>query len=421
VFISVHSWFFNCMDTAYSVRRVAVSAEGSPKCHSAPSGNTVARSWKSCEDIRRTTPKLMRPSSQFTCRRRGDETLTGPDRSVLKPSQERTGGNIPLVSYTRGNDLSGSLEGLPRERSPLVPSIRLPGHKAGEHYSKVATVANLSRGKGGIGGLLARSDGYSTGTGNWSTNNYYFADGNGNITHLVNAAQTLAASYRYDPFGNLISSSGTLASANVYRFSSKEFMVNSGMYYYLYRFYDPNLQRWINKDPIGEIGGMNAYGFLANSPLNRVDSLGWLPGEPSGLEFPDFDEPYSWPGSGRTLPGRTRARPGLAGDAGDYANYDPGHIGEELDPMEEANEAATGCPYGCPIGGCHHHIGPATAPPPPPTLPPREPPFFLPPPLSLPPDPGAHLAWPTATSLPPTAPPTPGPFCSTCNVNRPRL
>jgi RHS repeat-associated protein len=58
------------------------------------------------------------------------------------------------------------------------------------------------------------------------------------------------SNYRYDPFGNTISSSGTLASANVYRFSSKEIHVNSGMYYYGYRFYDPNLQRWINRDPI---------------------------------------------------------------------------------------------------------------------------------------------------------------------------
>jgi RHS repeat-associated protein len=251
----------------------------------------------------------MRPSSQFTCRRRGDETLTGPDRLLPKPSttytsrhiydgnrviQERTGGGIPLVSYTRGNDLSGSLEGLPRERSPLVPSIRLPGHKAGEHYSKVATVANLSRGKGGIGGLLARSDGYSTGTGNWSTNNYYFADGNGNITYLVNAAQSLAASYRYDPFGNLISSSGPYATNNVYRFSSKEVHLNSGMYCYLYRFYDPNLQRWINRDPLADAatqslrkalrpaellkGSGDLYCFVANQPVSEFDPDGLLLG-----------------------------------------------------------------------------------------------------------------------------------------------
>ncbi|HEX5221928.1 MAG TPA: hypothetical protein VFZ59_20365, partial [Verrucomicrobiae bacterium] len=91
--------------------------------------------------------------------------------------QERDGSNVPLVSYTRGTDLSGSLEGA-----------------------------------GGIGGLLARSHDHSSG--NWSTHNFYHADGNGNVTYLVGGSQSLAASYRYDPYGNLISSDGSLANDN---------------------------------------------------------------------------------------------------------------------------------------------------------------------------------------------------------------
>ena len=39
---------------------------------------------------------------------------------------------------------------------------------------------------------------------------------------MVNSSQSMVASYRYDPYWNTISSSGTLASANLYRFSSKE-------------------------------------------------------------------------------------------------------------------------------------------------------------------------------------------------------
>src|SRR5437868_5740827 len=84
----------------------------------------------------------------------------------------------------------------------------------------------------------------------------------------------MVAKYRYDAFGRAISSGGTLASANVYRFSSKEIHVNSGMHYYLYRFYDPNLQRWIKRDPIGEEGGYNLYSFCENEPLGGVDSFG---------------------------------------------------------------------------------------------------------------------------------------------------
>src|SRR5688572_23603605 len=81
---------------------------------------------------------------------------------------------------------------------------------------------------------------------------------------LVRASKS---NYRYNPFGGTISSSGTLASANTYRFSSKEFHSNSGLYYYGYRWYDPNLQRWLNRDPIFEEGGINLYSFVMNQPI----------------------------------------------------------------------------------------------------------------------------------------------------------
>jgi RHS repeat-associated protein len=127
-------------------------------------------------------------------------------------------------------------------------------------------------GAGGIGGMLARSSGYSGG--NWSTHYFYHADGNGNITYLVDASQALAASYRYDSFGNTLSSSGSQASANVYRFSSKEVNIDTGMYYYGYRFYDPILQRWLNRDPIAEFGGLNLYTFVDNEPPDLLDPWG---------------------------------------------------------------------------------------------------------------------------------------------------
>jgi RHS repeat-associated protein len=66
-----------------------------------------------------------------------------------------------------------------------------------------------------------------------------------------------------------------LADANVYQFSSKEKHLNSGLVYYLYRYSDPNLQRWLNRDPIGELGGVNLYQFVQNNPLTDIDFLGW--------------------------------------------------------------------------------------------------------------------------------------------------
>jgi RHS repeat-associated protein len=45
---------------------------------------------------------------------------------------------------------------------------------------------------------------------------------------------------------------------------------------YLARPYEPNMARWISRDPIGERGGINLYQFVGNSPIDRIDPLGLL-------------------------------------------------------------------------------------------------------------------------------------------------
>jgi RHS repeat-associated protein len=165
--------------------------------------------------------------------------------------QERDTNNLPKLTYTRGNDLSGTMQGA-----------------------------------GGIGGLLARSDNTQLVLGSSTAHAYYHADGNGNVTALINNLQLIVAKYLYDPFGNTLSLSGPLASANTYRFSSKEWNANAGLYYYLYRFYDPNLQRWPNRDPIQEQGGINLYESCNNDGVDAIDSYGLDPaGNQLGLSL----------------------------------------------------------------------------------------------------------------------------------------
>jgi len=48
----------------------------------------------------------------------------------------------------------------------------------------------------------------------------------------------------------------------------------SGVVEYGYRYYNPQMGRWLNRDPIGENGGLNLYGFVDNDGINYWDYLG---------------------------------------------------------------------------------------------------------------------------------------------------
>ena len=121
---------------------------------------------------------------------------------------------------------------------------------------------------GNIGELLARS----TSAGDF----FYAYNGHGDVTQLIDTTGATVASYTYGAYGNPTASSGAQAAANPYRYSTKEVHVPTGLYDYGYRFYDPGAGRWLNRDPIGETGGLNLYGFAAGDPANLMDVDGQI-------------------------------------------------------------------------------------------------------------------------------------------------
>ncbi len=65
----------------------------------------------------------------------------------------------------------------------------------------------------------------------------------------------------------------------------------SGVRFYGYRFYDPETGRWPSRDPIGERGGINLYGFVGNDGVNRWDYLGLIDPPPDNPKPPkDLDD-----------------------------------------------------------------------------------------------------------------------------------
>jgi RHS repeat-associated protein len=145
---------------------------------------------------------------------------------------------------------------------------------------------------GGIGGLLAVQDAGA------SQDYVYFHDALGSVGQVLDlAAQTagaaMVAKYEYDPYGNQTGVAGTYDQP--FRFSGKYHDAETGLGYWGYRYYNPVLGRWINRDPLGEPGGLNLYAYCANEPPRAVDALGlsWLWGDghgcPPGMYFhPDF-------------------------------------------------------------------------------------------------------------------------------------
>jgi RHS repeat-associated protein len=103
-------------------------------------------------------------------------------------------------------------------------------------------------------------------------------DGNGNVSEYIGYNGSQAAHFEYDPFGN--ETVATSSSSNFkFRFATKPqdygaTSLTSKLYYYGYRWYDPLTGRWPSRDPIGENGGMNLYGFVGNDSVDWVDDLG---------------------------------------------------------------------------------------------------------------------------------------------------
>ncbi len=126
------------------------------------------------------------------------------------------------------------------------------------------------RGAGGVGGLLAQI----TDNGATVSCHYAMADANGNFTDYVSTNGISVAHYEYNPYGGLIASSGSMADEFASRFSTKYFDAETGLSYYGFRYYSPETGRWLNRDPIGESGGLNLNGFFNNNAIDFFDKDG---------------------------------------------------------------------------------------------------------------------------------------------------
>ena len=98
--------------------------------------------------------------------------------------------------------------------------------------------------------------------------------------YLINTAGTVVASYTYDPYGKVLSATGSLASINPLRYRGYYYDSDSGFYYLQSRYYDPNTCRFINADDVdllgvnGDFASINLFAYCGNNPITRADENG---------------------------------------------------------------------------------------------------------------------------------------------------
>ena len=95
------------------------------------------------------------------------------------------------------------------------------------------------------------------------------------VTDLCFPQEKINAHYEYSSFGKITKTTGSIANRFVFRFSSEYQDTESGLVYYNYRYYSPELGRWLSRDPIGEWGGYNLYEMVGDDEVGRWDVFGY--------------------------------------------------------------------------------------------------------------------------------------------------
>ena len=112
------------------------------------------------------------------------------------------------------------------------------------------------------------------------TTYYYITNLQGDVMYLIDANENTVASYEYDPYGNIVSATGTMAAINPLRYRGYYYDAELEMYYLQSRYYDPQICRFLNADSINVLNASESvldhhlFAYCNNNPLMNYDPNG---------------------------------------------------------------------------------------------------------------------------------------------------
>jgi len=105
---------------------------------------------------------------------------------------------------------------------------------------------------------------------------FYHYDAIGSTVGVADSSGNFVNKYSYGPFGKVLGQEEAIA--NPFKYVGRDGVMDDGigLLYMRARYYDPEIGRFINKDPIGLLAGINPFIYGENNPLRFSD--------PSGLD-----------------------------------------------------------------------------------------------------------------------------------------
>jgi RHS repeat-associated protein len=194
-----------------------------------------------------------------------------------------------LVAVTAGNDRTEfTYDGLDR----LVVVRRLVNGVEGSVRRLLWCGNEICEERDAAGAVTKRffAEGMRVETGADVGDYYYTRDHLGSVRELTDSSGGVRARYAYAPWGRPNRFAGDLEAD--FGFAGMFWSVETGLYITRFRAYDPDIGRWLSRDPLPDAErqeGPNLYTYVQNDSFNKVDRLGLMPDDLRTYEIIHFE------------------------------------------------------------------------------------------------------------------------------------